>query len=499
MPIPSEPTTELKHSAILAELNEVRLSGICDCGDLEISALRSLRCVKSVSAGANKADIDSAVRSTIFDCIVNRIGLGSRGRSLLAHLGWDPADPSSEPIPARHAARQARAAAEAGYSEYHYRTQISPNNFAFLAIAVQAMEDDALDGTTTTSVTFRSVRDIHILTQSGQESRPRAALSGLIAGRRVARGVVYLDLYDASGWPIQLVADPQRCGTATAEAAAHATSRSRAVVTGTIGRAAGKHETLSVFLDTFDLHDPFEFSEIDSVSNVAARVLLGRLIVRATEFFSEPGRDFEPFEPQLITTSTGATDLGLLEVVYPGYGANVYLSPSPTPQLLSAILSTGSRRFYAISRCFSRAFRDGYTSSQSTICCARMLDTDMAEVCRVASDAIRHIFTDIGTQPEYLEQGWLESDWQVLKVKTDGEIRKLHSPEIQVLDEPDGPVFRICWPPNIIVAEGDVTYFGDLAVGSLTIHLERMLTRLVEANLWRMQNVSTPSQPGVEA
>jgi hypothetical protein len=72
----------------------------------------------------------------------------------------------------------------------------------------------------------------------------------------------------------------------------------------------------------------------------------------------------------------------------------------------------------------------------------------------------------------------LSPEINVFSVPPQGRQRGLHNTSNLL------SVFRICWPPHSVVAEGHVESIDSkIALGGVTIHLERMVRILSEVNL----------------
>lgn len=106
--------------------------------------------------------------------------------------------------------------------------------------------------------------------------------------------------------------------------------------------------------------------ELDSLPYMAvgSRVIQAKIINSIRRFFEQDGS--LEIEPRLIQTEWTGAGLEPLRAEYPGFGHNVFLTPSPLPQIFEALISTGRRSIFAIGKCFTTSYRDVHSSTEAT-------------------------------------------------------------------------------------------------------------------------------------
>jgi hypothetical protein len=333
----------------------------------------------------------------------------------------------------------------------------------------------------------------------------RAELRGLLTGRRASGSIHFYDLRDTTG-PIQVVA---RRDALSEEAWAAATALRMNDLVSVRGRVfTTARGELSVELSESpvvrakNLEKAISEGELE-YSRVGSQILAARLRQHAGEFFR--GTGYVEIEPSLLSLSWGPDGLEPLEVKYPGFGTAAFLTPSPSPQLLDAIVATGVERAFAISRCFSTTYRDEKSSAQSLILVAKRIGATPEAQREVLERAIIAILGGWQTLPEEFElllRDWTRSNagWP----PTGGaEPRKSAAIEIYENPSPLGgtaaltsvrEISRAIWPPDRVIGESVVEMLeGGFEMGTCTLHLERMGSLLRDVPIRQLRQVDRMS------
>lgn len=344
------------------------------------------------------------------------------------------------------------------------------------------------------------VRDVETVYRLHSGSRLRCRLSGMITRVNRRGGICFFRFRDATG-SIQVVVERSSCDLETWGLVAVLKLMDRVLVFGDIALTRPPHNVLSVFLRECKLLIPRRAADrVDNLDpaerGLTAQVFLARLRKQATGFFEE--HEYVELEPSFLASYAPSTSIEPLRVVFPGYGADALLAPSPAMQLMEALLLTGYSKLFSVSRCFSAVVRDGYTSAESLILSALILGADLQEVLRTIQDAVTTIFKHFTTVPIIVEDDWLNlTPWN----RQDGEWseskRSVHVPTIQVdhgncgdssTVAVQGPPFRVVWPPDIVVVEGGQQLLDErIRICAYTLHLERMVSVLRDVNLYRLR------------
>ena len=228
---------------------------------------------------------------------------------------------------------------------------------------------------------------------------------------------------------------------------------------------------------------------------LTAQFFMARLRKRASDFFVQ--RKYEEFESRYISPNLGQQFPGIdpLLVEYTGFGLYEILSTSPIPQLLEACLVAGRERVFGISRCFSAANRDGYTSAETLVLCAVALNMDFDSLLSEAESAVRSILDDPTTLPNSSKEYLQPARWKKTEFLLEGPPQRYADPTIEVCDvstpeNNESKLFRILYPPGVSLAEGHVEQNEGLTISRLTIHLERMVRLIRDIRLGDLRPTS---------
>ena len=122
-----------------------------------------------------------------------------------------------------------------------------------------------------------------------------------------------------------------------------------------------------------------------------SKLLHARIIRRITDHLD--GADFVEIEPKYLSVTWQGYGLEPIKASYPGFGLNIYLTPSPLPQMFEVLISTDERRIYSVGKCFSTSYRDTRSSTESTsVFCIERLDIRHAPIDgTIWSSAMRNL------------------------------------------------------------------------------------------------------------
>jgi hypothetical protein len=175
---------------------------------------------------------------------------------------------------------------------------------------------------------------------------------------------------------------------------------------------------------------------------------------------------------------------------------------------MRALVVTGRDKVFCFSHCFTTTFRDEVASSESPLIMAQMLRADLSSTINLAQDVLRAVLKGISDQTVSALVGgtWLQKkmEWPPVPAQID-----LQTPEVHVFERVDKDtnlsgfdlsLFRVCWPRNSTLVEGGIEMIGEqVALGYITIHLERIAPLFRPADVRRIADLSPSIQKGVPA
>ncbi len=363
------------------------------------------------------------------------------------------------------------------------------------------MSYEAGTSETDNTVTLRYARDVESHLQLSPTLDAYAVLAGLVTKIRRHGGIQFLQLRDATG-SIQLVAMRDSLDDEGWSSVAGLRAGDRVHAAGTVGRS--NTGQASVFLTgppvkrNEDLGGTVAGSE-STYANVGMQIFLARLKNRAAEFYRAAG--LVEIEPKFISSTWETPGLEPIQLMYPGFGStSACLAPSPSVQLLDAMVVTGTPAVFAASRCFSTTFRDERSSAESLIVSAKYLGATSEGLQASILSAVEFVLSELETLPE---AGFHPRDeWRTRRVAGGplGHDRQFEAPTFEIYASPEigrgtenirlVEIYRLLWPPHRVVAEGALEQLdAGVYLGSSTLHIERMASLLRDVPVRRIRNL----------
>jgi aspartyl/asparaginyl-tRNA synthetase len=318
----------------------------------------------------------------------------------------------------------------------------------------------------------------------------KAILYGLITRVNKKGGIMFLVLNDGTG-SIQLIAKESDFSKDDWIRIETQKEGSRVQIDGLIGES--KTKRLSVFLKEV----PCELRELKdkglslawpNIKVVSSQMLLSRIRKHCANYLELAG--FLEIEPLYISLSWQDDGLHPLEVKYPGFGSPVFLVPSPSPQILKAIVTTGNPKIFSVSRCFSGEFRDTMDRTETVLICAKVYPASWNDLRSLAVDGIKALFSNLSMPLEH--ENALKADWLDQACKwppTSGHLNKTNKVHIELFEEIQGEnklfgkgkvqIFRVNWPHqagNVYICDGLIESYEDgFKVGTVNWHADRIV------------------------
>lgn len=208
---------------------------------------------------------------------------------------------------------------------------------------------------------------------------------------------------------------------------------------------------------------------------------------------------------RLITSSKPAPGLYPLKVLYDGYGAPFYISPSPVPQLVQTLANTPYDKVFAVAKCFTQGYRDPIVSVESTIVTFAARRSTLEQGLRSADSLIRVLLKQAGALPGGSDAVPPELPTRRSRLD-DSSSSAVTAPEIQIFAPPEPGLAisesgRLCWPTlreghdsfrEYVVAEGFcVGTATSPAYSVITINVDKLISMLFEhVDLRRIPSLS---------
>ena len=346
-----------------------------------------------------------------------------------------------------------------------------------------------MDQTHNEAITVKTIRDAKTAFRVNPSAQYNAELRGIVVSRNKTKATTFLMLNDGTD-SIQVIV-PNELFTAANTAVAES---ARIRVDGIVTEFENKRTGLAT-LSIMSAKAPAILPDLSNNSGdliadfeeVGIHVLLARIKDSARGYFSS--ERFTEIEPRYLSLHWEETAIKPLLVNYIGFGAPIYLVPSPKAQLLRAVATTNLPRVFTISRYFSMNYRDGISGQDSTIVTAAGLDMNITEATSISEAAIRRICGGIETLPE--DQGLLAESptTEHLKVMPADPARvsvptmQIIGPDVSSDDSSTLTLFRLLWPSGngatLAVADGSCeVYPSGVIISYISVHIERILVVL---------------------
>jgi hypothetical protein len=364
-------------------------------------------------------------------------------------------------------------------------------------------EESKSSGVNSSEILVKHSRDALIFLNLIHNKPLRAELRGLITKVRHHGGLIFFDFEDATS-SIQLIAHQERFNDPDWSCMLRIKSSDRVIAEGSISHS-NTGEPSIVLEKILQLIDQPETTNkirtVRELDRVGVRLFLARLRYKAEDFFRSNG--FLQIEPNFISTTWVTQGIEPLRVQYEGFGVPTYLTPSPSPQLIAAMETTGLDKVFAVGRCFTTTYRDETTSAESLILMAKLARTTISEITEISKQALSATLGDNETMPENY-QNIMRNGWNIESSEISPElgINSLVNPTIQIYNLPledtnrsiSGTtittIMRACWPPKMVLIEGSLRILnGSSGVGTITLFLERSVPLLKDVPLRQLKNL----------
>jgi hypothetical protein len=254
-------------------------------------------------------------------------------------------------------------------------------------------------------------------------------------------------------------------------------------------------ESVDVLVVSSDalLKSPPQQGDVAVPTHVTGSFILAQLRQVASSYARSLG--YREFEPRYLSTPLLELHAEPLAVSFRGWGSSIHLATSPAPQLLQVLLETGENKVFAIGRCFSSAYRDGFSSAEKLALVTRELGEriEVSQLAAFAESLIRKVLMTWDTA--MLDQR-VSGEWEKDEKDCLGPV-SVEKPEIHLQDyrnyQVPTRIFRIVLPPGITVAEGGVEIWAPtLAIGGAVVHLERFMYLLYPHRLSQIPHLGPP-------
>jgi hypothetical protein len=214
--------------------------------------------------------------------------------------------------------------------------------------------------------------------------------------------------------------------------------------------------------------------ELASVARSIANDLLSQGWVEAAPLTISTSLD-QPVEP--------------LQVIFPGLGAETALVVSPVAELAEIAQVTGNYSLFSVSRIYSRAIRDGFTSPESlALVSVRISNGVSADPdYQLLEQLVRKALEPLKGRLSQRERTWLSGTWERRSSRTLGPIHEVSTPTHEVTSLESGLAFRSVWPHPISLVEGHIRILPDSSLQCVTVHCERVLHLVSDVHYRRLQ------------
>lgn len=205
----------------------------------------------------------------------------------------------------------------------------------------------------------------------------------------------------------------------------------------------------------------------NDISFIAAgtKIVHARIVGKLENFFRSKG--YLEIEPKLLSTQWDGNGLEPLKAEFPGFGHNVFLVPSPLPQLFEALISTGVSSIFSTAKCLSTSYRDVHSSTEavSIFTVERILNPikSNARLYKVALECLAELFSATGTALPNVSKLFDNRDFEVVE----GPWADFDHPDsgltIQLISNPKIPV-RLASESKSKLAEVDIEKYARIVL-----------------------------------
>lgn len=194
-----------------------------------------------------------------------------------------------------------------------------------------------------------------------------ATVRGLVTKRKNKGRVQFIELLDVTG-SIQILLLKENFSDEDYEEKCRKLARGNIIsASGPVELSKGNGELSIVPTEppeVLEIGSSFVLEEgADAFRSAGSRVVQARIIDRLESYFRQ--HDYLEIEPKILSTEWDGNGLEPLRAEFPGFGHNVFLVPSPLPQLFEALISTGAGSVFATGKCLSTSYRDVHSSTEA--------------------------------------------------------------------------------------------------------------------------------------
>lgn len=342
-------------------------------------------------------------------------------------------------------------------------------------------------------ITFRQAQPLAMRAQPGD----RAELYCLVMGRKRGSSVIFWDVTDGTS------TETVQVGIRKPDFEEAAWSRLRSIARGArlqISGLVGVSESgiKTIWLDAYPSVQTNAFPETLSAVEPHRQRIGASIFVAHFRSIAEPslvGMGYLPVDVRLLTHYWhGGDSPYTIRALYSGFGEPMFLAPSPSPQLLEALIATGRNRVFTSTSIFTSSYRGRPDGSEASVVMAKTLDCALGELIDDARNLLAAIFNAIGASEEFDDP----TEWIVLPTEWPHRfaIDEIESPHIQSFRQVDSTSKRITelarfvLPPNFVPLEVVTeTSHDGVTMGTVVLHLERLLPLVQHLPIRRLQSI----------
>lgn len=246
------------------------------------------------------------------------------------------------------------------------------------------------------------VRPLHVsartIMQTGEDG-DAVRLTGIVTDRRNKGGLCFVDVRDAStAVAIQFGAQRDALGEVAFDEIKALQKGDRVTIAARLGpnRSGG--------LVAWVAEAPIVREALTNVSlataapeqqRVAAAVITAAIRSVVDSCFTQHG--FLGLATRTLSSTAGTFD-GLKPLVanYPGFGTAALIAPSPSPQLVDAIVLSGADRVYSLSNCITTSFRDDLDGVETDLVMGKVLNATFPDLVAIIEDVLSAVTACLG-------------------------------------------------------------------------------------------------------